>query len=380
MNGNPAEISLYFHIPFCTRKCDYCHFFVLPDQEPNKDRLLLGFKNEWHLWLPAIKNKKIVSIYFGGGTPSLFGPHRIETLLDIINSQANVASDVEITLEANPDGLSFQMLKDYASAGINRLSIGIQTLDDDLLKLLGRLHNAEMAIRAVDLAAEVGFSRISVDLMYDLPKQKLTHWENTLDRVGKLPISHLSLYNLTIEPHTAFFKKQEALRRLLPDEQMSLRMYEMAMEKLPLAGLEPYEISAFAKNGDFSRHNVGYWTARPFLGFGPSAFSYWEGRRFRNVANLNKYCEALDKNLSPIDFDEQLTPQAQQRELFTVQMRLKEGVNLDIFEKRHGKLDAETIVTIDNLIEQGLIMRDNRRVALTHRGVLFYDTVASELI
>lgn len=385
MNGDESieletGISLYFHIPFCTRKCDYCHFFVLPDQELNKERLLKGFIQEWQSWLPHIKNKPIVSIYFGGGTPSLFGPERISTLLNLIYKEATVSSDAEITLEANPDLLTFEKLVEYRLAGINRLSIGIQSLSDLLLKEIGRLHDAAAAIRSVELAAKAGYQHLSIDLMYDLPNQTLEIWKETLLQAVELPITHLSLYNLTIEPHTVFFKKQKLLKPLLPNEEISLEMYKMAHEILENNGLSAYEISAFARQGDISRHNIGYWTGRPFLGLGPSAFSYWEGKRFRNVANLNKYCQALDKGESPIDFEEKLGTAAHLRELLAIEIRLKRGLRLEDFERRHGRLEDVTYQSIDKLIQQGWVKEEAGLLTLTESGVLFYDSVATELV
>ncbi len=375
------EVSLYFHIPFCTRKCSYCHFYVLPDKEKSKDELLEGFTLEWKRRLPALRGKTISTIYFGGGTPFLFGPDRIQSVLNFVKQDMPLTSlDPEITLEANPENVTLSLMKEYRDAGINRISLGIQTLDARLLKVLGRLHQPDTALQAVHLTAEAGIKNISVDLMYDLPNQTLEDWEVTLQAVKDLPITHLSLYNLTIEPHTIFFKQREILAKLLPDEQTSLQMYQRAVQVMEAHGLAQYEISAFAKPGHHSRHNVGYWTARPFLGFGPSAFSYWEGKRFRNIAHLKKYCDLLKLNHFPVDFEEQLDTQATLRELLAIQMRLKSGVDLHIFGQRHGKLDEETWVVLSELEKEGFVERKENVVRLTNRGVLFYDTVASELI
>lgn len=384
MTGNTTtsqQISLYFHIPFCTRKCDYCHFYVIPDREADKVRLMEGFQLEWQHQHPLFHDKEIVSIYFGGGTPSLYGPERIATILEMIRRTCHLTnSGCEITLEANPENIDRALMASYASAGINRVSIGIQTLDDPLLIRLGRIHTANKGLDSIYATAEAGITNISIDLMYDLPEQTLSHWEHTLNTVTTLPITHLSLYNLTIEPHTVFFKHQERLKKVIPDEETSLRMYEMAIAKLNGAGLEQYEISAFAREGYRSRHNTGYWLARPFLGFGPSAFSDWEGRRFRNVANLSRYLKALQEGGSPIDFDETLSPDARTRELFVIALRLLDGIDLTLFQGKHGPLGQETIETIDLLIRQGLLRCEGSRICLTKRGVLFYDTIASELV
>lgn len=375
-----TDISLYFHIPFCTRKCGYCHFYVIPEQEEAKERLLEGFHLEWQLLQPFLEGKRVVTLYFGGGTPSLFGPSRLASLLEWIRISIALLPSAEITLEVNPENVTPTLMQAYAAAGINRVSLGIQTLDADLLKLLGRLHGPEVAKQAVHAVYQAGIRNISIDLMYDLPKQTLAHWESTLEQVQTLPIHHLSLYNLTIEPHTLFFKKQAELRPWLPDEDTSLAMYEMAIQCLEDSGLRQYEISAFAQPGFESQHNTGYWTGRPFLGLGPSAFSYWQGKRFRNVAHLNRYCAAVKKRRLAIDFEEELDPDAQRRELFVIQLRLRQGVAWKAFIKKYGTFDSETQANIERLIAEGYLDKKNNHLVLTKRGVLFYDTVATELI
>ncbi len=369
-------ISLYFHIPFCTKKCDYCHFYVLPDKEAYKQQLMQGFAKEWRLRSPSIANKQIATIYFGGGTPALLGAERIAEILSWLPGPA----PTEITLEANPENITLPLMQAYAQAGINRVSIGIQTLDNALLRMLGRQHQAEKALEAVHLTAQAGLSNISIDLMYDLPGQTLDHWHTTLREIESLPITHLSLYNLTFEPHTVFFKKRETLTKLVPDEESSLKMYEAAIDSLSRVELQQYEISAFAKEGYQSKHNTGYWTARPFLGLGPSAFSYWEGRRFRNVAHLNRYCRSLDNDQFPVDFEEQLDEEARKRELLAVQLRLLEGVDLAAFEHQHGSVSEQTTRALEQLEHQGYLEVSGGRLKLTKRGVLFYDSVAVDLI
>lgn len=380
--GNPAtsDTSLYFHIPFCSKKCDYCHFYVLPDLEPLKKELLTGLELEWELRLPFLTGKKIITIYFGGGTPSLFGPGRIQSILEKIAKTHPLDSKVEITLEVNPENAHPELMRDYAQAGINRVSLGVQTLDPDLLRLLGRLHSPNKALQAVYDTYDAGIKNISIDLMYDLPRQNLGHWEQTLKQIEPLPLSHLSLYNLTIEPHTFFFKQEAELRPLLPDQDVSLAMYTTAVELLDRYGLKQYEISAFAKPGFHSIHNTGYWTGRQFLGFGPSAFSYWEEKRFRNIAHLGKYSKALQNHQFPVDFEEKLEPGAHRKELLVIQLRLCCGVSMTEFEKSYGMLSQETVQTLEHLRKEEFIETEGEVWRLTKKGILFYDTVATDLI
>ena len=333
--------SLYIHVPFCTKKCDYCHFYVIPNQERFQKMYMEALKKEWEAKKHLID--QCVSIYFGGGTPSLLGSDKIEEILSWLPPAA------EITLEANPESIA-------SFPGINRLSIGVQSFDNALLKKLGRTHTAKEAEEAI-LAAEV--DNISIDLMYDLPNQTLDQWEESLDRALALPIKHISLYNLTIEPHTAFYKRRKTLQ--LPSDETSLAMLQMAVAKTK-PRFQRYELSAFAQEGFESQHNTGYWTGRPFLGLGPSACSYIEGARFRNTANFHKWA----RDIHAIDYHERLPKYERECELLAVGLRLIEGV--------------ETELNVDRLIEEGFVFREKEKVRLTEKGQLFHDTVAEHIM
>jgi len=357
--------STYFHIPFCTKKCPYCHFYVIPDRPSFHSLLKEALDLEWARQSPLLRETEITSIYFGGGTPSLY--HGIDSIL----SKIPRPTDCEITIEANPEEGTFELFSHLRSIGINRLSLGVQSLDDRSLQTLERIHSAERAKNAIKMAEKAGFTNISIDLMYDLPGQTEESWRYTLDQLPDLPIQHLSLYNLTIEPHTAFHKRGV----IIPTGELSFRLLTMALDRLEKIGLNRYEISAFSRPGFESRHNLGYWTARPFLGFGPSAFSYWGGERFRNIANLNRYAKFLKEGSSPVDFREKLIYPADVNELIAIHIRLKEGVDLELF-----KIPEETKAAIEKLASQGLVRQKGSQLQLTDQGMLFYDTVATELI
>lgn len=315
--------------------------------------------------LPLLQNKRIVSIYFGGGTPTLFAPDGIAFLLQLIGPQ-----NCEITIEANPEECTKELFQDLHNLGINRVSLGVQSLDDRSLAVLERQHSAKKAKEAIFLAHDAGIKNISIDLMYDLPDQTEASWQYTLDQLASLPITHLSLYNLTIEPHTSFYKR----KLKLPNSNLSLKMLQSAVHHLEKVGLHRYEISAFAKPGFESHHNLGYWTARPFLGFGPSAFSFWQGERFRNIANLHRYARALAEGKSPVDFREKLLYPANMKELLAVRLRLLEGADLP------DPLPDETKIAIEKWIGNGSIQVDKNRIRLTDRGRLLYDSIAEDLI
>lgn len=363
-----VDTSLYFHIPFCRKKCPYCSFYVIPNKPEHRELLLKSLLLEWERVKPQLANSLIPSIYFGGGTPTLFGPEAITTLLSKIH---NKTPDCEITIEANPEDITLALMKAYKRAGINRISIGVQSLVDDSLIALGRTHNSNKAIHAIHKAKQAGIDNISIDLMYELPDQTTTSFQKTLDQLASLPITHLSLYNLTIEPHTPFFKKSLNL----PTEEEGLNMLQLATKAIEALNLIRYEISAFAKPGYKSHHNTGYWTARPFFGLGPSAFSYLEGRRFRNVANIHRYAKALNQGLSPIDFEEKLPYPQNACELFTIALRMTKGAypqDYNLPEKTHLKL--KTLMNI------GYFDQDGQRLKLSSKGLLFYDFIAAELI
>lgn len=334
--------SLYIHVPFCTKKCNYCHFYVIPNQDRFQKIYMKSLKKEWEAKKELLEGWKIASIYFGGGTPSLLGPKNIATILSWLPFAP------EITLEANPESIGH-------FPGITRLSIGVQSFDDALLKKLGRSHTAQMAKEAI-LRARI--ENISIDLMYDLPDQTVLQWEASLNEALQLPIKHISFYNLTIEPHTSFYKNRNQLR--LPSDEESFRMLELIEEKCE--GFERYELSAFAKKGFESRHNIGYWTGRPFLGLGPSAFSYWEGARFRNPAHFHKWSRAVNS----YDFYEKLPREESQKELLAIGLRLIKGV--------------ETDLDVSELIHEGWLKQEGKRVRLTEKGRLFHDTVAEKIV
>lgn len=347
--------SLYVHIPFCTKKCGYCHFFVIKDEKARHETYIEALKKEWALYLLP----NLISVYFGGGTPSLIEGAYFQELLTLFNPFPHA----EITLEANPELLTKEKLESFRKAGINRLSIGVQSFDDSHLSTLTRTHNSAKAQETILLAKECGFDNISIDLMFDLPGQTLESWQRSLDIAVGLPITHLSLYNLTIEAGTLFHKQK---KQLPPDDPIYL---ESAVKTLEEADLKRYEISAFARHGYKAVHNTGYWTGRPFIGLGPSAFSYFHGKRFQNICHYNRYLQLINEGVPATDFSEELPPEKAKRELFAIHLRLLEGALLP-----EG-------IDITSLEKQGLLKRSHGNlVKLTPLGLLHYDTVASEIV
>jgi oxygen-independent coproporphyrinogen III oxidase len=378
MTGN-NELSLYIHVPFCAKKCPYCHFYSIPCAEGLLGSFLTSLLTEISLRKEAIRASTIVSIYFGGGTPFLLYPRRLEKVLDAL-FQITPLNNIEITLEANPESVTKEVLLEYSRLGINRLSYGVQSFNIDELLLLGRRHTPDDAVNAIYSAIDVGISNISLDLMYEIPHHTHEAWVYSLDRACSLPITHLSLYNFMIEEPSAFFRKKDLLESSMPSPEVSEQMYMSLLEKTSAQKFFQYEISAFAKKGFSSKHNVGYWKGREFLGLGPSAFSFYEGKRFSNVANLHSYCTQLTKETFPLDFIDSVTPQERQKELLAVGLRMNEGVFLPAFQQKWGYFDESLLSTIAWLKKIHLLEEMESHLKLTTAGLLVYDRIASEII
>lgn len=381
ITGNLEEVSLYFHFPFCHRKCPYCHFYVLTERKNLKELFLKGLEKEWELKKDLLLGKTIASIYFGGGTPSRLSINELKTIISWIDSANLKKSDrFEFTLEANPEDLTLEYIKELSLLNINRLSIGVQSFDDELLKKLDRTHDSKKAIEAILLASSNGIKNISIDLMYDIPYQTLNSFTSSLQIVENLPITHLSLYNLTFEENTLFFRQKEKLKPHLPSEKTSLNMLLKAVTLLEKMNLKRYEISAFAKEGKLSYHNMGYWQGRTFFGFGPSAFSYHQGVRFKNISNLQQYYKLCMETKDPLDFQEKLEPENRQKELFAVQLRILSGICKKSFEEKNSPLFPSLTQSLKELQTDGLINFIDGKYQLSEKGLLFYDTVAERII
>lgn len=374
-----GELSLYVHLPFCTKKCHYCHFYVLPNKEEFKLKLKNALLKEIELKKESIKNKKIVSLYFGGGTPALFGPKHLSEIINSFKKYINL-KDAEITLELNPENHSLELLQDYYNLGINRLSIGVQSFNDQHLENINRSHNSSDVLIAVENANKVGFENITIDLMYDLPNQLLKDFEGDLLKATQLPITHLSLYNLSIEKNTVFYKHKEHIRSLMPKASLSLKMYQKALNVLTSSGFNQYEISAFCKNQKYSIHNTGYWLQRNHLGFGPSAYSLIDKNRFQNISHFNKYLKQIEQNIIPIDENEKLDDTEFLKESLALHLRLIEGFDLDLFQERFGMLPKSYQGLENKLLKEKLIEKLGNKISLNSEGLLMHDSIASEIM
>lgn len=292
------RVGIYIHIPFCARKCNYCDFYSLASGEDEKKSYIEALKRE----IKEVSKKvnadyQVYTIYFGGGTPSIIKADYIKEVLDVIRSHFKLYKDdfyPEITIECNPKTVDMDKLSIYKEAGINRISLGLQSTDNDELKLLGRIHTYEDFLESYEMVRNSGFKNVNIDLMSAIPNQKTETYEKSLNEIIRLGPEHISSYSLIIEEGTPFFKKYSENAPLfseLPSEDEDREMYALTSEKFSKAGYERYEISNYAKEGFYSRHNTSYWDRVPYLGFGAGASSFFENERYKNMANLKEYIE-----------------------------------------------------------------------------------------
>jgi oxygen-independent coproporphyrinogen-3 oxidase len=373
---------LYVHVPFCVEKCHYCAFV---SRTPQADELAEypGLLMR-ELQLSASGSGPVDSIYFGGGTPSLLQPSQLAGLLDRIAGQTGISADAEITLEANPGTIDHISLEKFRAAGINRLSLGIQSFDDSFLKCLGRIHTAEQARQAFQDARAAGFTNVSIDLIHSLPGQNLDQWRSELQHAITLSPEHISIYGLTVEEGTPFARIYPADSPALADEDLSADMFELADELLTEAGFEHYEIANYARPGYRSRHNSGYWQRDGYLGLGVAAHSFLRegyGVRFSNPGTLEEYRLGVSTGrLHRID-EHQLTEDEAMAEYMFLGLRLADGVSLSAFEHEFGRSLGSVYGSVaDDLVRLGLLIQTGSTLALTPRGMLLSNQVFTRFL
>ncbi|HOF98966.1 MAG TPA: radical SAM family heme chaperone HemW [Paludibacteraceae bacterium] len=371
--------GIYIHIPFCIQRCSYCNFFSVVSINLVNE-VINAIIKELSIRKDYLKNEPVQTIYFGGGTPSLLTIQQIEKLLNTVYTNFPVEQNAEITFEANPDDLTKNYLFDLKKVGINRLSIGIQSFDDDKLKILNRRHNATQAHEAVREAQKAGFSNISIDLIYGLPFQSLDEWETDLDKAFSLSIQHLSAYGLTFEEKTLLSKQKEKKIIEPADEELMIKMYELLLEESSKKGFDAYEISNFSLPGFYSRHNSSYWNQTPYLGVGPSAHSYNGISRQWNVAAIQKYTEGILKNSSFYE-QEILSLEDRYNEYVLLGLRTKNGINIDALEQNFGtELKDFCLENIKTFIDNEKAYRCGSFLRLNTKGKLISDTIIAQLM
>lgn len=375
-------MHLYLHIPFCKQACHYCDFHFSTNLS-QKSALVEALCAEITLQSDYLPQKELETIYFGGGTPSLLTESELATIFETIHRHFVVATDAEITLEANPDDLNLDklhLLRQY----VNRLSIGIQTFDEATLRWMNRAHSAVEAEICIQLARETGFETLSVDLIYGIPDSTRNDsgqsiWQRDLQKMIALDVPHLSAYALTIEPDTAFGRWQQKGKLPAVDEGLAAEQFEELSRALVRAGYEHYEISNFAKPGQYARHNTAYWQRRPYLGVGPSAHSYNGLSRQYNLANNALYMAAIRKGNIPATIEE-LTVADQVNDYLLTGLRTQWGCSLSELNTLAGEnFSQKQASDLASMYAAGWLVQNGDRLLLTEAGRLFADRVAASL-
>ena len=368
---------LYVHVPFCVKKCHYCAFV---SNKPEKNELLeyseLLIRE---LQLSASGGGPVASVYFGGGTPSLLQPQQFARLLEEVAGQTGISSDAEITLEANPGTVDLLSLKAFHDAGINRISLGIQSFDDRFLECLGRIHTAEQSRQAFRDARKAGFKNVSIDLIHSLPGQSLDHWRAELQHAIKLSPEHISIYGLTVEEGTPFAHIYPAESPALADDDLSADMFELADGLLTESGFDHYEIANYAKPGYRSQHNSGYWRRDGYRGLGVAAHSFLRegyGVRFSNPDNLEEYRRGVMSGLPTRIGEHQLSRDDAMTEYMFLGLRLSDGVDLLAFKDEFGTpLESVYGSATADLVRLGLLIQNENVLTLSLRGMLLSNQV-----
>jgi oxygen-independent coproporphyrinogen III oxidase len=365
--------GIYIHIPFCRQACHYCNFHFSTSLH-YKNELVAALLREAALRKDYLQTETVETIYFGGGTPSLLSVEDLQALVQQLFQLYPVSENSEITLEANPDDITEEKLQGWKDAGINRLSIGIQSFFDEDLQWMNRAHSAQQAMGNLQLAKE-RFDNITVDLIYGTPGLTDEKWKQNVEKVISMGIPHLSCYALTVEPKTPLDKmiRQHKTENIDPDKQSD--QFLLLMKWLQDAGYEHYEISNFAKPGRRSRHNSSYWAGKKYLGLGPSAHSFDGMTRQWNIANNNIYTDSINKNIIPFE-KEELTAVQKKNEYIMTSLRTMEGLELEKIDEGGRE---KILLSAAKYINSGLLIETNNSLMLTNEGKLLADGIAAAL-
>ncbi|MFW6246136.1 MAG: radical SAM family heme chaperone HemW [Tangfeifania sp.] len=371
--------GIYIHIPFCRQKCYYCDFYKTVNNSLTS-QFINTLKKEILLRKDFTEGEKIETIYFGGGTPSVLKKEELEEILHFLKSEFSVLPDAEITFEANPDDLTPGYLNAIFEAGVNRLSIGIQSFQDKYLKKMNRRHSAKQAVYSVLNAEKTGFRNISADLIYGLPNLTIKEWRQSLNEVFQLPVNHLSAYHLTYHEGTPFYTwlKKGTLKEL--SEQQSVEQFNVLIDKCREAGFEQYEISNFARNQEYSKHNTAYWTGQIYLGLGPSAHSFNGLVRTWNVAHVESYIKAIEKGSSFFQ-QEVLSETDRYNEYILTHIRTKWGVSADYIQENFCEEKAALFrKEIEKYLQNNKLKIQNGNFVLTREGLFVSDDIMANLM
>jgi len=367
------KLSLYVHIPFCEKKCFYCSFVIVVAQKHNIDDYLQCLTAEAQQY----PNKEINSIYIGGGTPTFIDDDQIKNLFHMISTNFKFSKDIEITMEANPEGIDSKKAKFIKSLGVNRMSLGIQSLNNKYLKYLGRNHDRVKALATYRLLRNVGFTNINVDLMISLPDQSREEIIDDVKQMAQLDSQHISVYCLSIEENSKFYARKMALA----DDTDRGEEYLLVSDLLKQHGLLQYEISNFAKDGFESKHNINYWVGGRYIGLGVGAHSYMDNVRYWNSSNFSDYRSGIKDGQFDPSGQEEINPYDQYIEKILLGLRMNRGVNMTALNGSSNlALDANRQRMLDQFIQQGYLTHNNGKLTTTDKGKIVLDEICSKLI
>lgn len=373
--------SVYVHVPFCVKKCDYCAFYSVPLQKSKVKAYLDSLRVE--ISLRKMEAPQGVStLFIGGGTPTALSEEEMDMFLEMLTQGFNFEKSVELTMEGNPGTLTPEKLYLLRKHGINRISLGAQSFNDSLLRQIGRIHTAQEIREGVRLVREAGFNNLNLDLMFGLPRQTLGDWQKTLEEALTLRPEHLSVYGLMLEEGTPLALKRERIDSL-PDDDAQAEMYDLAKEILGKEGYQHYETSNFSLPGYECQHNLGYWQGVEYLGLGPGAVSCLKNRRFKNYENLGHYELSLAQKVQPVDpeEDETLTVKERMSERIILGLRLAEGINLEAFEKEFGQ-DLQDIYpsVLERYLEMGVFLLEGTSLKMKSDYWFVANSVLQEFV
>jgi len=388
LNPIKAPTAIYVHWPFCQKKCPYCDFNSHVRDHVNHEKWRWAFEKEIEFFAESFPNLKTKSIFFGGGTPSLMEPETVALIIETIRKKWRWDdNDLEITLEANPSSIEAGRFRDYKAAGINRISIGVQSLRDDALQFLGRLHNTKEALNALEIANSI-FERVSFDLIYARPEQTLEDWKTELSEALSFKPSHLSLYQLTIEEGTAFYHQFKRGKFTLPDEEQAAELYDVTQLLTANADLPAYEVSNHARTGEESKHNLCYWQGDYYIGIGPGAHGRLPGNTLfsaiahHQIKRPEDWLKGIEDNGSAIALIDNISPSDRSEEIIMMGLRLNKGIDKKSFYQKTG---TELVTYFDqsnlqSFINEGYLKSSETSFKLTEKGLPLLNTILAKLL
>ncbi|SEH30908.1 radical SAM family heme chaperone HemW [Selenomonas sp. KH1T6] len=373
--------GVYVHIPFCKRKCNYCDFASYGGREEAREAYVdaLGVETLVRGQEMVLKHGRPATLYMGGGTPTALTLEQMGTVMALMKSV--FGEPEEFTVEVNPGTVDEEYLKKLREWGANRLSIGVQSFDDDIIKRLGRIHTAAQAEETIRAAREAGFENLSLDLMYGLPGQTMEILKDSVEKALELAPQHISIYGLQVEEGTPFYRDQQEEKLALPPEADTEAMYDYMTEFLPEKGWRRYEISNFAKPGLESKHNLSYWQDVPYLGLGAAAHSYLDGMRLENVADLDEYINTIKSGSLPLRSEEEPSEQHHMEEFAFLALRTAKGIDKKKFKETFGR-DLRSVYgkKINRLVREGLLQENKKSISLTKAGAKVGNQVFAEFL